>query len=99
MLVIVGHGVTSALSSVVIPGAGSTTTFSGYLKGIITGVSTDAVNGNSTIDVKIVSQVSALGTETEKNYQQSNPALSIEASDGIFFVNNAGINTGNAAVS
>ena len=96
---IVGHGVTSALSSVVIPGAGSTTTFSGYLKGIITGVSTDAVNGNSTIDVKIVSQVSAAGTETEKNYQQANPALSIEASDGIFFVNNAGINTGNATVS
>ena len=96
---IVGHGVTSALSSVVIPGAGSTTTFSGYLKGIITGVSTDAVNGNSTIDVKIVSQVSTAGTETNKNYQQSNPSQSIEASDGIFFVNNAGINTGNATVT
>ena len=38
--------------------AGSTTRFTGYLKGIITGVSTDAVNGNSTIDVKIVSRVS-----------------------------------------
>ena len=96
---IVGHGVTSALSNVVIPGAGSTTGFTGYLKGIITGVSTDAVNGNSTIDVKIVSQVSAAGTETEKNYQQANPALSIEASDGIFFVNNAGINTGNQTVT
>jgi len=96
---IVGHGVTSALADVVIPGAGSTTGFTGYLKGIITGVSTDAVNGNSTIDVKIVSQVSAAGTETEKNYQQANPALSIEASDGIFFVNNAGINTGNQTVT
>ena len=38
---IIGYGVTSVLSSVVIPGVGSTTTFSGYLKGIITGVSTD----------------------------------------------------------
>ena len=54
---IVGHGVTSALSDVVIPGAGTTTTFTGYLKGIITGVSTDTVNGNSTIDVKILSLI------------------------------------------
>ena len=96
---IVGHGVTTPLSSVVIPGAGSTTAFTGYLKGIITGVSTDAVNGNSTIDVKIVSRVSSAGTETELNYQQANPAQSIEAADGITFVNNAGINTGNGTVS
>ena len=96
---IVGHGVTSALSDVVIPGAGTTTTFTGYLKGIITGVSTDAVNGNSTIDVKIVSQVSSAGTETKLNYQQSNAARSFESADGIKFVNNAGINTGNASVT
>ena len=38
---IIGYGVTSPLSDVVIPGAGTTTTFNGYLKGIITGVSTD----------------------------------------------------------
>ena len=96
---IVGHGVTSALSDVVIPGAGTTTTFTGYLKGIITGVSTDAVNGNSTIDVKIVSQVSSAGTETKLNYQQSNAARSFESADGIKFVNNVGVNTGNAAVT
>jgi len=96
---IVGHGVTTPLSDVVIPGAGTTTTFNGYLKGIITGVSTDAVNGSSTIDVKIVSQVSSAGTETKLNYQQANPALSIEASDGITFVDNAGIGTGNGAVT
>ena len=96
---IVGHGVTSALSDVVIPGAGTTTTFTGYLKGIITGVSTDAVNGNSTIDVKIVSQVSSAGTETKLNYQQSNAARSFESADGIKFVNNVGVNTGNATVT
>jgi hypothetical protein len=96
---IVGHGVTSALSDVVIPGAGTTTTFTGYLKGIITGVSTDTVNGNSTIDVKIVSQVSSAGTETKLNYQQSNAARSFEAADGIKFVNNVGVNTGNGKVT
>ena len=96
---IVGHGVTSALSNVVIPGAGTTTTFNGYLKGIITGVSTDTVNGNSTIDVKIVSQVSSAGTETKLNYQQSNSARSYEAADGITFVNNSGISTGNGTAT
>jgi hypothetical protein len=96
---IVGHGVTSALSDVVIPGAGTTTTFNGYLKGIITGVSTDTVNGNSTIDVKIVSQVSSAGTETKLNYQQANAARSFEAADGILFVNNVGVNTGNGTVT
>ena len=96
---IIGYGVTTALTDVVIPGAGSTSSFTGYLKGIITGVSTDAVNGASTIDVKIVSRVTSAGTETNINYQQANAAQSIEASDGIFFVNNAGINTGNASVT
>jgi hypothetical protein len=96
---IVGYGVTSPLSDVVIPGAGTTTTFNGYLKGIITGVSTDSVNGNSTIDVKIVSQVSSAGTETKLSYQQANAARSIESADGISFVDNVGVNTGNASVT
>ena len=96
---IVGQGVTTPLSAVVIPGAGSTSTFTGFLKGIITGVSTDATNGNSTIDVKIVSRVSSAGTETKLDYQQSNPGLSIEASDGITFMNSSGISTGNGTVT
>ena len=54
---VVGQGVTVALNDVVIPGAGTTSTFNGYLKGIVTGVSTDSVNSASTIDVKIVSRV------------------------------------------
>ena len=62
---IIGYGVTAALSSVVIPGAGSTSGFSGYLKGIITGVTTDATNSLSKVDVKIVSRVSSAGTETK----------------------------------
>jgi len=36
----VGYGITQAVSDVVLPGAGTTETFSGYIKGIITGVTT-----------------------------------------------------------
>ena len=90
----IGFGVTTALSSAVIPGAGTTSEFNGYLKGIITGVSTDATNGASTIDVKIVSRVSSAGTETKISYSKSDPVSSIELSDTLFFVNNSGINTG-----
>lgn len=90
---LVGNGVTVSLSGVVIPGAGTTSVFNGYLKGIITGVTTDATSGASSIDVKIVSRVSG-STETTINYQQSNSAASIAVSDTVNFVNNSGINTG-----
>ena len=75
---IVGNGVTSVLSSVVLPGAGTTTTFNGYLKGIITGVST-ATSGASTINVRVLSRVSTDGTETAVDYQENNPGQSFEA--------------------
>ena len=91
---IVGYAVTAALSDVVIPGAGSTAGFSGYLKGIITGVSTDATNNLSTVDVKIVSRVSSAGTETKIDYKQYTQYASFDTSDAIWFKNNAGINTG-----
>ena len=96
---VVGHGVTSLLSSVVIAGAGTTTEFSGYLKGIITGVTTDTSNGNSSIEVKITSRVSSAGTSYEINYAEANAAQSIEVNDGLSFVTNAGINTGTATVT
>ena len=50
----IGAGVTAAFKNLVIPGAGTTSTFTGHLKGIVTGVSTDATNGDSKFDVKIV---------------------------------------------
>ena len=96
---IVGQGVTVALNDVVIPGAGTTSTFNGYLKGIITGVSTDSVNSASTFDVKIVSRVTgAAGTsgnysETKIDYSEGTRFGSIKASDTMFFVNATGINT------
>ena len=90
----IGFGVTASLVGQVIAGSGSTSAFDGYLKGIITGVSTDATNSVSTIDVKVVSRVSAAGTETKINYAEGNAAQSFDTSDTVFFVNNSGINTG-----
>ena len=70
--VTVGYGITAPLSTV-LPGAGTTSSFVGYLKGIVTGVSTDAVGGKSTIDVKVVSRVETVGggsTETKVDYTE-----------------------------
>ena len=94
---IIGYGVTAALSSVVIPGAGTTSGFSGYLKGIITGVTTDSTNSLSKVDLKIVSRVSSAVTETKIDYKQYTQYASFDTSDALMFVNNAGINTGLAA--
>ena len=91
---IIGYGVTATLNAVTIPGAGTTSTFTGYIKGIITGVTTDSTNGNSTINIKITSRVSSAGTETPITYKQSDPTSSFEVSDTVNFVNNSGINTG-----
>ncbi len=95
----VGYGVTTALTTVALPGAGTTTTFTGMLKGIITGVSTDATNGNSTISVKVVSRVNSAGTEFAINYQENNPAQSFEANDTITIRNNAGGSEGTATAA
>jgi len=91
----VGYGITTTITNAVLPGAGTTTLFNGYLKGIITGVTTDSTNGASTIDVKITSRVSSAGTETSITYGQGNALQSFENADTVFFVNNSGINTGN----
>jgi uncharacterized protein (UPF0333 family) len=93
---VVGYGITTELNGT-IAGVGTTSSFGGYLKGIITGVSTDSTNGNSTIDVKIVSRVSSAGTESSITYVESNQLSSFEVSDTLHFVNNSGINTGSTA--
>jgi len=59
---VVGYGITQAITSV-LPGVGSTTVLGGHLKGIITGI------GASNIDIKVLSHVSAGGTETAVDYQ------------------------------
>ncbi len=61
----IGYGVEQSVAGRVNPGIGTTAILNGYLKGIITGV------GASTIDVKVLSHVSAAGTETQVDYQPS----------------------------
>ena len=61
----VGMGVTQTLSGRIDIGAGTTTALDGELKGIVTEV------GDSQIAVKVLSHVSAAGTEYVKDYQES----------------------------
>jgi len=60
----VGYGVTQAISST-LPGAGTTSTLDGYLKGVITQIS------GTNAYVKVLSHVSAAGTVTTVDYQPS----------------------------
>ena len=94
----IGFGVTTALNTA-IAGSGTTSVFTGFLKGIITGVTTDATNGSSTIDVRIVSRVSSGNTETLIDYAETSPTASFSTSSALRFVNNSGINTGTSASS
>lgn len=59
----VGLGVTQAVpANTVLAGAGSTSVLDGYLKGVITEV------GGGQVSIKLVSHVSAAGTETKVDY-------------------------------
>jgi hypothetical protein len=61
----VGYGLTQSLSGKVSIGAGTTSALDGYLKGIITEI------GVGEVSVKVLSHVSAAGTETVVDYQAS----------------------------
>ena len=54
---VVGAGVSVARSNINLPGNGAVNTFTGHLKGIITGVNTDAQNSNSSIEVRVLERV------------------------------------------
>ncbi len=96
---VVGYGITVALNSLTIPtNSGTTEVFNGYLKGIVTGVTT-STSGNSFVDVKILSRVSSGGSVTEITYSENDRASSFSDSDTIRFVNNSGINTGSTATT
>lgn len=85
----VGLAVTTPLN-VQIPGNGTVGIFTGFLKGIITGLVNDPSNNNSSIDIKIVSRVSNSGVETPINYAESESASSFESGDTLFFVDGSG---------
>jgi len=95
----VGYGVTVTLTGVTLPGTGSTSTFTGYLKGIIVGVSTDATNSNSTIDVKILSRVSSAGTETRISYAEGSTYESFASGNNLKFINSSGAQAGVATAA
>jgi len=95
----IGYGITAAITSGVIAGSGSTSSFDGFLKGIITGVTTDSTNGNSSIDVKILSRVSSAGTETAITYAEGSGTNSFTGDTNIRFVNNSGVTTGTSAAN
>ena len=62
---LVGYGITQSVANKVNPGVGTTTLLTGYLKGIITEI------GSSQVAVKVLTHVSAAGTETAVDYQPS----------------------------
>jgi len=59
----VGMGVTQTMVGKTIAGVGTTSLADGYLKGTITSI------GSSTLDLKVISYVSAAGAETAVDYQ------------------------------
>jgi len=83
---VVGMGVTTELDGVVVPGAGSTSAFTGYLKSIVTGVDL----ANKKVDVKIVSRVATDGTETAIDYAEGTDYAAFKAAADIRVIQNNG---------
>jgi len=95
---VVGYGVSVSRAGTQIPGAGAVNSFSGQLNAIITGVNTDAVNGNSSIDIRILSrQVPAVNDYSSIGFTTTSAEVAAGATS--FFVNDtSGITTGNYAI-
>jgi len=83
--VTVGMGVTTPLTNQIIAGAGDTSEFTGYLKGIITGL------GATTIDVKITNRVTSLGVSTDVTYAQGDQARSFVAGNTVSIINSSAV--------
>ena len=94
----IGYGVTSGISTI-IAGVGTTTPFVGYLKGIITGITTDVTNSNSSISVKITSRVSSGGAETQITYGEGTSFAAFANSQTLSFVGSSGTSWGTATAA
>jgi hypothetical protein len=87
--IVVGYGVTVGVNSIK-AGSGSTSLFTGYVKGIITGVSTSTL-GQSSFDVKIVSRYDSVsGVESQIDYAERDRLSSFNLLDDLNFINNSG---------
>jgi hypothetical protein len=88
----VGYGVTASLAGKVDSSSGTSVSLTGsYLKGIITGIST--TTGSRDVYVKILSRVSAAGTETIVDYQQDG-VYCFPETGSLGVVNNVGTGVG-----
>ena len=88
----VGYGVTQSLAGKVDSSSGTSISLNdSYLKGIITGIST--TTGSRDVYVKILSRVSAAGTETIVDYQQDGTYCFTETGS-LGVVNNVGTGVG-----
>ena len=88
----VGYGVTTTLVDVPSAGVGATSSFNGYLKGIITGV------GQNTVDVKITSLVATDGTETSITYAQRSQLRSFRPTNSISIIDDAGVSRATTSI-
>jgi hypothetical protein len=88
----IGFGVTTTLTNIPSSGVGTTSTFNGYLKGIITGI------GASTLDVKITSIVSSVGDETLITYAQRNQLRSFRPSNVVRIISDVGVGIATASI-
>jgi len=96
--VTVGTAVTTSLTNVVSAGVGNTSLFSGYLKGIVTGI------GASTVDVKITSLVATNGTQTAVTYAPNSRLQSFKAATSggnltVSFINSGGSGIATATIN
>jgi len=83
--VAVGQGVTVSLTNQVVAGSGDTSNFTGYLKGIVTGI------GETTVDVKITNRVTSAGVSTDVTYAQGDQARSFLAGNDVSFINSSAV--------
>ena len=87
---VVGQGVSVSKTDLVVPGAGTTSLFSGYIKGIVTGINTVT----NVADVKVVSRVTTAGVETKIDYEEGAGYASFTAADSVTFLNGSGAKVG-----
>jgi hypothetical protein len=80
----IGYGVITTLNNVSSAGVGTTSEFTGYLKGIVTGV------GDDTVDVKITSLVDEQGVETPITYAQRSQVRSFRPENTVDFISSGG---------
>ena len=90
--IVVGAAVTQAFGGVQIGGIGTSLTLNGHLKGIVTGI------GSSSIDVKVVSQVSTAGSITNADYTKGG-AFEFKTSSALNIVGATGAATTSITVS